>query len=404
MNLIESIRSGWQAILANRLRSILTTLGIMIGVAAVIILVAFGQGAKQAVTGSIESLGTNLITIFPGAGFGPNVDKTIQVKDLTLADAEALNDSVAAPSIAGAAPTKRAVVTCTYGPSSHSTAMVGSWPAYFKISNSTVASGGYFTNADELDGRRVAVIGKTVADDLFGTGTDPIGKQMSCNGVPFTVLGVLESKGASGFGNQDDTIIAPLTTVQNHLTGYGALDTIAVQASSSEVQSDAEAELTRILDERHAIENPDRRDYQVFNQASLLATVNQAVGIFTALLGAVAAISLLVGGIGITNIMLVSVTERTREIGIRKAIGASRRVILLQFLIEAIVLSLVGAAFGLVIAFLITRIQVAGIQPTIVPLSVLGAFGISVGIGLFFGSWPANRAASLRPIEALRHE
>ena len=402
MNLLESFRSGLQAILANRLRSGLTMLGIMIGVAAVIVLVAFGQGASNAVTGSIEGLGTNLITVFPGAAGGSQSDASLAVKDLTVDDAVALNDQVLSPDISAAAPTKRARVTCTFGALSHSTAMVGSWPAYFEISNSAVSEGGYFTNADEVDGRRVAVIGKTVADDLF-TDTDPIGKEMICDGVPFTVLGVLVEKGASGFGDQDDTIIAPLTTVRNHLTGNGSLDTIAVQASSSQTQAQAQVQLTSVLDDRHGVDEATR-DYQIFNQASLLATVNQAVGIFTALLGAVAGISLLVGGIGITNIMLVSVTERTREIGIRKAIGASRRVILLQFLIESTVLSLIGAFFGLVLAFLVTRVEVAGIQPTIVPASVLGAFAISVGIGLFFGSYPANRAASLRPIEALRHE
>ncbi len=402
MNLLESFRSGLQAILANRLRSGLTMLGIMIGVAAVIVLVAFGQGASNAVTGSIEGLGTNLITVFPGTAGGSQADANLAVKDLTVDDAVALNDQVLSPDISAAAPTKRARVTCTFGALSHSTAMVGSWPAYFEISNSAVSEGGYFTNADEVDGRRVAVIGKTVADDLF-TDTDPIGKEMICNGVPFTVLGVLVEKGASGFGDQDDTVIAPLTTVRNHLTGNGSLDTIAVQASSSQTQAQAQVQLTSVLDERHGVDEATR-DYQIFNQASLLATVNQAVGIFTALLGAVAGISLLVGGIGITNIMLVSVTERTREIGIRKAIGASRRVILLQFLIESTVLSLIGAFFGLVLAFLVTRVEVAGIQPTIVPASVLGAFAISVGIGLFFGSYPANRAASLRPIEALRHE
>ena len=402
MNLFESFRSGVQSILANRLRSGLTMLGIMIGVAAVIVLVAFGQGASNSITGSIEGLGTNLITVFPGTAGGAQADANLAVKDLTVDDAVALNDQVLAPDISAAAPTKRARVSCTAGTLSHSTAMVGSWPAYVEISNSEVSEGGYFTNSDELDGRRVAVIGKTVADNLFDE-ADPIGKEMTCNGVPFTVLGVLVSKGASGFGDQDDTIIAPLTTVRNHLTGIGSLDTIAVQAASSQTQAQAQEQLTAVLDARHDVEAATR-DYQIFNQASLLTTVNQALGIFTALLGAVAAISLLVGGIGITNIMLVSVTERTREIGIRKAIGASRRVILLQFLIESTVLSLIGAFFGLVLAFLVTRVEVAGIQPAIVPASVLGAFVISVGIGLFFGSYPANRAASLRPIEALRHE
>ncbi|MSY41422.1 MAG: macrolide ABC transporter permease, partial [Actinobacteria bacterium] len=252
MNLFESFRSGVQAILANRLRSGLTMLGIMIGVAAVIVLVAFGQGASNAVTGSIEGLGTNLITVFPGTAGGAQSSDNLALKDLTVEDAVALNDPVLSPDISAAAPTKRARVTCTVGSLSHSTAMVGSWPAYFEISNSAVAEGGYFTNSDEVDGRRVAVIGKTVADDLF-TDTDPIGNEMNCNGVPFTVLGVLVSKGASGFGDQDDTIIAPLTTVRNHLTGNGSLDTIAVQAASSQTQSQAQEQLIAVLDDRHDV-------------------------------------------------------------------------------------------------------------------------------------------------------
>lgn len=208
MNLLESFRSGVQAILANRLRSGLTMLGIMIGVAAVIVLVAFGQGASNSITGSIEGLGTNLITVFPGTAGGSQADANLTVKDLTVEDAVALNDQVLAPDISAAAPTKRARVSCTAGTLSHRTVMVGSWPAYFEISNSEVSEGGYFTNSDELDGRRVAVIGKTVANNLFDE-ADPIGKEMTCDGVPFTVLGVLVSKGASGFGDQDDTIIAP---------------------------------------------------------------------------------------------------------------------------------------------------------------------------------------------------
>ena len=401
MNLVESFRSGLQAILANRMRSALTMLGIMIGVAAVIVLVAFGQGASNSVTSSIQSLGTNLLTVFPGGSFQPGQDPGA-TQDLTVEDTIALNDSSAAPNIAGAAPLVRSSVTCTNGGASHSTSMSGTWPSYFEISNSPVAQGSYFTNDDAASGRRVAVIGKTVVTDLFGE-TDPLGKQVICNGTPFTVVGILQSKGGSGFGDADDTMIAPLLTVENHLTGYGSLQQIAVQAKSAETQDLAQAEVNAILDSRHGVDAATR-DYQIFNQASLLNTANTALGVFTALLGAVAAISLLVGGIGITNIMLVSVTERTREIGIRKAIGASRRVILMQFLIEATVLSVLGATVGLVIAFAVTRFPIVGIQPSIVPTSVVAAYVISIAIGLFFGSWPARRAASLRPIEALRHE
>ena len=402
MNIVESFRSGLQAILANRLRSALTMLGIMIGVAAVIVLVAFGQGASNSVTGSIQSLGSNLLTVFPGSASGPGDEGPGAIRDLTVDDAIALNDDVAAPDIAAAAPVKRAAVTCTNGGSSHSTSVLGTWPSYFSISNSTVGQGAYFTNDDELAARRVAVIGLTVAEELFGD-TDPLGKQMLCNGTPFTILGILAEKGGSGFGDADDTIIAPISAVENHLAGYGGLAQISVQAASADSTDLAQDQVNTILDSRHGTDETDR-DFQIFNQASLLDTINQALGIFTALLGTVAAISLLVGGIGITNIMLVSVTERTREIGIRKAIGASRRVIMLQFLIEATVLSILGATAGLILAFGVSRIEIAGIQPAIVPASVLAAYVISVAIGLFFGSWPARRAASLRPIEALRHE
>ncbi|MGW4799582.1 ABC transporter permease [Nonomuraea sp. NPDC004297] len=420
MNQIEILRFALRGLLANKMRSALTTLGILIGVAAVIMLVAVGEGSSQSIQQNIQRLGANTLTISPSfsgggggggavrgpaGGGGGNTGPRTQARQLSLADAKALTDRTLAPSVKSVSPVVNASSssTASYGAASHSIAQfVGTYPSYFEAVNKPVAKGTYFFNDDVLAARKVVVLGQTVVEELFGT-VDPIGKQVSVSGVPFTVVGVLKEAGSTGMQDADDVAVAPLPAVQQSLSGFGSLGQIVVQATGTEATTSAQAEVTAILNQRHGITD-NNPDYRVLNQATLQETVSAATGTFTVLLGAVAAISLLVGGIGITNIMLVTVTERTREIGIRKAIGAPRSAILGQFLMEATLLSLVGGLSGVLVAFVGTRFTIAGIEPVLVPSSVALALGVSLGIGLFFGSYPANRAAKLRPIQALRHE
>ncbi|MBG0814778.1 ABC transporter permease [Planomonospora sp. ID82291] len=413
MSPFEILRFALRGLAANKLRSFLTTLGILIGVAAVILLVAFGEGASQGVQQSIQRLGANTLTIsasFGGGGGGGGGARQqggprTQARQLTLEDARALADPAEAPSVKSVSPVvaAEAAVAVHDGASHALSQLIGTHPSYFEAVNKPVEAGAYFVNDDVLAARKVMVIGRTVAEALFGA-VDPVGRQISVSGVPFTVVGVLKESGSSGMQDADDIAIAPLPAVQQSLTGFGPLGSIIVQATGADTTETAQAEVTALLNQRHGITPTGTADYRILNQAALQETVSSTIGTFTALLGAVAAISLLVGGIGITNIMLVTVTERTREIGIRKAIGAPRSAILGQFLVESTVLSLVGGLAGLLVAFVGTRFTVAGIDPVLVPSSIVLALGVSVGIGLFFGSYPANRAAKLRPIQALRHE
>jgi putative ABC transport system permease protein len=414
MSVFEALRLAWQGLMGNRLRSGLTMLGILIGVGAVILLVAVGNGASVQVQAQVAALGSNIVYVYPSStraaggvsqGFGSG-------STLTQADVTSLNSQALAPHIVTAIPVTQAAGNMTWQNQNWFAQTTGSTADYPQVRAYTMATGSFFTAADVQSNAKVVVVGKTVVDNLF-QGQDPVGQQIKINRQTFTVIGTFAAKGSAALGNQDNVAVVPISTAWAYLTGGRGknITQIILEAPDPDSVKAAQAEATTILLNNHQVADPTNPDFTMQSQQDILAATSSVTGTLTVLLGAIAAISLVVGGIGIMNIMLVTVTERTREIGIRKAIGARRRDILLQFLIESMVLSGLGGLLGIAVGWFVSsqissiKIGANALPPPVVSVpSVLLAFGVSVGIGLFFGIYPANRAAGLHPIEALRYE
>jgi putative ABC transport system permease protein len=409
MNLGQAIIEAMESLRSNKLRSGLTILGIVIGVAAVIAMLAVGQGAQDSITGSISGIGTNLLFIFEG-----NTSLDVRnPKPITITDAQALLDQFQAPSVEDVSAAITGQTEIVFGSEQKNTSVIGITPNYQTMRNFDLVEGSFINDENLYGNASVVVLGNDVVTKLFGREEGVVGETVRIDGSPFRVVGVLGKKGGGSFGSQDDLVLVPFTTAQARLirnTNREEVDLLLVQATSADSVMAASDEVSQILRTRHRT-NLGEDDFTVFSQQDFVATAQSITGVLTIFLGGIAAISLLVGGIGIMNIMLVSVTERTREIGLRKALGARRRDILTQFLTESSLLSMIGGLIGIALGFLIAtivgRIALASgtpFTPSVSFNSVLMATIFSTAVGLFFGIYPANRAAALEPVEALRYE
>jgi putative ABC transport system permease protein len=407
MKLSDIFEETYAALLVNKVRSGLTVLGIVIGIGSVIAMISVGQGAQGTIQSSIQSLGSNLIIVMPGAQSGPGVQVSTgrgSAQSLTQDDATAIGSEVS--DVQGVTTELSGQYQVTAKGTNTRTRVTGVGTSYASIRNITVADGSFIADQEISSAAKVAVIGPTVRDDLFGVDGEAVGQTIRIKQVAFTIIGVTAAKGGTGFGSSDDMIYVPLSTAQRYLAGGTGVSDIYVQATDQQVMTQVQADITTLLLERHHITDPTKADFSTLNQTDIIAAASSITSTFTLLLGCVAGISLVVGGIGIMNMMLTAVTERTREIGLRKAVGAKRWDISSQFLAEALMLTFVGGAVGVVLGWLIALIisHFGGITTSVSLFSVLLAFGVSATIGIVFGYYPAQRAARLNPIEALRYE
>ena len=400
----ESFLMAWASLVANKLRSLLTMLGIIIGVAAVIALVSIGNGVKQDIENSISSLGSNLLVVLPGAPRTPGARSSQgSMKSLKISDYEAI---AKLEGVKAASPMTNGSYVVIYQNKNWTTSVAGVNSNFQDVNNWTMTSGRFFSDKNVQNRERVAVVGQTVVKNLFAD-EDPVGKEIRVKNIPFRVIGVLKSKGNGTMGNdQDDTVLIPYTTSMERVEGIDYLRRVYVVAKDDESIDRLQADIENLLRVRHNIKDTNLDDFNIQNMKSIMETVAQTTGTFTLFLGAVAAISLVVGGIGIMNIMLVSVTERTREIGVRKALGATYSVIVTQFLIEAVVISLIGGFIGIAFGIGASKVigMVSGMSTIVSVPTIIMSFAFSMAIGLIFGIYPARKAAKLNPIDALHYE
>ncbi len=395
------------SITANKVRSGLTILGIVIGIGSVIGMVSVGQGAQNSISSSIQSIGSNLIMVMPGSSKssfgGPSAGRG-SATTLTSDDATAISTKVSLVKAVASESSHR--YQTTYKGNNTNTSVVGTVPAYLVVRSVSMDLGTFVSEQDVRSINKVAVLGPTTRDDLFGVGVNPIGQTIKINKVDFKVIGVTKAKGGSGFGSQDDMIFTSLTASQRYLAGDTYVTQISIEATDENSMTAVQNQVTELLLQRHKISDPTQADFQLMNQSDITSAASSVTGTFTTLLAAIAGISLLVGGIGIMNMMLTNVTERTREIGLRKAIGAKKNEISQQFLMESVVLTFVGGLVGVFLGWLLAFIvsKFFSIAASVSWSSIILAFGVSAGIGIIFGYYPAKRASKLDPIDALRYE